>query len=86
MTRGRQSRVGNYGPMTRRPHRIKTHGPWQVAQPFAGIYVGRAWSVPPGRPHRYPPDQPAHHHQHGPAGDECRLETYTADLLLDLAA
>lgn len=36
-----QSRVGNYGPMTQRHHRIKTHGAWQVQQPFAGIYVWR---------------------------------------------
>ena len=36
-----QSRVGNYGPMTQGHHRIKTHGAWQVQQPFAGIYVWR---------------------------------------------
>lgn len=36
-----QSRVGNYGPMTRFHHRIKTHGGWQVQQPFPGIYVWR---------------------------------------------
>ena len=36
-----QSRVGNYGPMTGFHHRIKTHGDWQVQQPFAGIYVWR---------------------------------------------
>ena len=36
-----QSRVGNYGPMTQHHHRIKTHGAWQVQQPFAGIYVWR---------------------------------------------
>ncbi len=36
-----QSRVGNYGPMTIRHHRIKTFGGWQVKQPFAGIYVWR---------------------------------------------
>jgi hypothetical protein len=36
-----QSRIGNYGPMTKRNHRIKTHGRWQVRQPFTGIYLWR---------------------------------------------
>ena len=36
-----QSRVGNYGPMTIRHHRIKTFGGWQVKQPFPGIYLWR---------------------------------------------
>ena len=36
-----QSRVGNYGPMTTRHHRIKTFGGWQVKQPFPGIYLWR---------------------------------------------
>lgn len=36
-----QSRVGNYGPMTTTHHRIKTHGSWQVRQPFPGIFVWR---------------------------------------------
>jgi hypothetical protein len=36
-----QSRVGNYGPMTTPHHRIKTHGRWQVKQPYAGIYLWR---------------------------------------------
>ncbi len=27
-------------------HRIKTHGRWQVAQPFDGVYV---WKTPHGR-------------------------------------
>ena len=33
--------VGNYGPMTTLHHRIKTHGRWQVRQPFPGIYLWR---------------------------------------------
>ena len=33
--------IGNYGPMTRRHHRVKTHGRWQVRQPFPGIFVWR---------------------------------------------
>jgi hypothetical protein len=39
--RGGQSGIGNYGPMTTRHHRIKTHGRWQVQQPFPGIYLWR---------------------------------------------
>jgi hypothetical protein len=36
-----QSRMANYGPMGRFHHRIKTHGRWQVRQPFDGIYLWR---------------------------------------------
>jgi len=36
-----QSRVGNYGPMTTFHHRIKTHGRWQLKQPYPGIYLWR---------------------------------------------
>lgn len=36
-----QSRIGNYGPLTRHHHRIKTHSPWDVKQPFPGIYLWR---------------------------------------------
>ncbi|MBZ5737937.1 13E12 repeat family protein [Nocardioides mangrovi] len=38
---GGKSGVGNYGPMTTTHHRIKTHGRWQVQQPFPGIYLWR---------------------------------------------
>ena len=38
---GGQSRIGNYGPVTLTHHRLKTHGGWQVEQPFPGIYVWR---------------------------------------------
>ena len=38
---GGETGIGNYGPMTTRHHRIKTHGGWQVQQPFPGIYVFR---------------------------------------------
>jgi hypothetical protein len=38
---GGESGVGNYGPMTQTHHRIKTHGPMEVRQPFPGIYVWR---------------------------------------------
>ncbi|WP_122816276.1 hypothetical protein [Nocardioides pantholopis] len=36
-----QSRIGNYGPLTAQHHRVKTHGGWDVQQPFPGIYVWR---------------------------------------------
>ena len=36
-----QSSLGNYTPMVRFHHRIKTHGPWEVRQPFPGIYIWR---------------------------------------------
>jgi len=35
------SRIGNYGPMVGLHHRIKTHGRWQVRQPFPGVYLWR---------------------------------------------
>ena len=40
-----QSRLDNYGPMVRFHHRIKTFGPWEVRQPFPGIYI---WRTPFG--------------------------------------
>ena len=41
-----QTRIGNLGKLTRRHHRLKTHGGWQVQQPFAGIWI---WRSPHGR-------------------------------------
>ena len=38
---GGPSAIGNYGPMTVWHHRIKTHGGWQVRQPFPGLYLWR---------------------------------------------
>ena len=35
-----QSRIGNSGPMTTFHHRIKTHGGWDVKQPFPGCSSG----------------------------------------------
>jgi hypothetical protein len=35
------SGIGNYGPMTRRHHRINTHDHWDVRQPWPGIYLWR---------------------------------------------
>jgi hypothetical protein len=37
--------TGNAGPACRYHHRIKTHGDWQVRQPFPGIYL---WRSPTG--------------------------------------
>jgi hypothetical protein len=59
-----QSRVGNYGPMSRYHHLLKTHGGWQVEQPFAGIYVwrdphGRLYLVDHTGTRALPPAQPA---------------------------
>jgi hypothetical protein len=38
---GGVSGIGNYGPMSTLHHRIKTHGRWQLRQPFPGIYIWR---------------------------------------------
>ncbi len=38
---GGPSAVGNYGPLTTTHHRIKTHGGWEVKQPFPGLYLWR---------------------------------------------
>ena len=36
-----QTRIGNLGPHTRRNHRHKTHGGWQVRQPEPGTWLWR---------------------------------------------
>jgi len=41
-----RSEIGNYGPMTRFHHRIKTHGAWDCKQPYPGLFV---WRDPFGR-------------------------------------
>ncbi len=51
-----QTRLDNLAPMTRRHHRIKTHGRWQVAQPFNGVLV---WRSPHG--HHYLVDHTGTH-------------------------
>lgn len=40
-----QTRTGNLAPLTRRHHRIKTHGRWKMKQPFPGIII---WQSPQG--------------------------------------
>jgi hypothetical protein len=41
-----QTALGNLAPMTTFHHRVKTHGRWQVKQPFPGIFL---WRDPHGR-------------------------------------
>ncbi len=76
----KQSRIGNYGPMIGLHHRIKTHGRWQVRQPFPGIYL---WRDPHGATYlvdhtgtRRLPHHPTRHSQHSP------LEARLRDLVL----
>jgi len=78
-----QSRVGNYGPMTTFHHRIKTHGTWQVKQPFPGIYV---WRDEHGA--FFLVDHTGTRRTTAPQRQvsESRLESYALDLILDLAA
>ncbi len=40
------SAIGNYGPLTQSHHNLKTHGDWEVRQPFPGIYL---WRDPHGK-------------------------------------
>ncbi len=59
-----QTGIGKLGPLTRRHHRIRTHGKWQVKQPFPGIYLwrsphGRYWLVDHTGTHRLNPDNAA---------------------------
>lgn len=37
-----QTHPGNLAPLTRFHHRLKTHGGWQLREPFPGIYLWRA--------------------------------------------
>ena len=54
---GGESGIGNYGPMTIRHHRIKTHGRWQVQATLPRhLRLARPpRRVLPRRPHRHPP-------------------------------
>jgi hypothetical protein len=47
-----QTRPSNLGPLTRRPHRGKTHGGWKLEQPRPGIF----WWHSPGQAYRVGPD------------------------------
>jgi hypothetical protein len=41
-----QTAIGNLAKLTRLHHRVKTHGRWQVRQPFPGVLI---WRSPQGR-------------------------------------
>ena len=77
---GGVSGVGNYGPMTTPHHRIKTHGRWQVRQPFPGIYI---WRDPHGA--FYVVDHTGTRRLPGPSA-ESRLEVEFSRLLFTVAA
>ena len=49
----RQTRPSNLGPLTRRAHRAKTHGGWQLHQPCPGVFW---WTTPHGQIYRVTPD------------------------------
>ena len=60
-----QTRAGNLGPLSRKAHRGKTHGGWQVEQPRPGIFW---WTSPSGHRYRIGPNgtirigrNPRHH-------------------------
>ncbi len=77
----KQSRIGNYGPMIGLHHRIKTHGRWQVTQPFPGIYLwrdpyGAIYLVDHTGTRRLPPAP------RPPLGYESPLEAHLRDLVL----
>ncbi|HEY3338553.1 MAG TPA: hypothetical protein VGK18_08620 [Propionicimonas sp.] len=44
-----QTRASNLGPLSRRPHRAKTHGGWLLEQPTPGIFW---WATPTGQQFR----------------------------------
>ena len=49
----RQTRAANLGPLTRKPHRAKTHANWQLEQPTPGIFW---WTTPTGDQYRVTPN------------------------------
>lgn len=48
----RQTRAGNLGPLSRKVHRGKTHGGWQLSQPTPGVFC---WRSPAGFDYRVSP-------------------------------
>jgi len=48
-----QTRAANLGPLSRRAHRAKTHGGWQLEQPAPGIFW---WQTPSGHSYRIGPN------------------------------
>ncbi|ALN16009.1 hypothetical protein ASQ49_12885 [Acidipropionibacterium acidipropionici] len=54
-----QTRISNLGPLSRKEHRAKTAGIWNLSQPEPGVYewtnrTGRRWQVTRGRTVRIP--------------------------------
>ena len=54
-----QTRISNLGPLSRKEHRAKTAGIWNLSQPEPGVYewtnrTGRRWRVTRGRTTRLP--------------------------------
>ena len=47
-----QTRADNLGPLSRKVHRAKTHGDWEVEQPSAGVFH---WKSPAGYEYRVGP-------------------------------
>jgi hypothetical protein len=53
-----QTRASNLGPLSRRPHRAKTHGGWHLEQPKPGIFW---WTTPGGDRYRVTPNGTSRH-------------------------
>ena len=51
--RKRQTRASNLGPLSRKPHRAKTHAGWKLEQPTPGIFW---WTTPTGQQYRIGPN------------------------------
>lgn len=49
----RQTRASNLGPLSRKPHRAKTHAGWQLEQPKPGVFW---WRTPTGERYRVGPN------------------------------
>ena len=48
-----QTRASNLGPLSRKPHRAKTHAGWDLEQPGPGIFW---WEAPNGERYRVGPN------------------------------
>ena len=55
-----QTRASTLGPLSRKPHRGKTHGGWQVEQPKPGVFW---WTSPTGHQYRVGPNGTHRYHQ-----------------------
>jgi hypothetical protein len=54
----RQTRASNLGPLSRKPHRAKTHAGWRLEQPAPGIFW---WTTPTGQRYRVSPNGTSRH-------------------------